>query len=132
MGPYPYEGWDALKNPPVLHEDEAPLKLNVNRPVKMHGRDLLSSQDWSGQFFRYIGDAQPRLVREIHGKVRWWRIPYVIGRLRQDNTINQAHLTALLLVKREEATQEQVEATYACTQGQLDRLNRRITRQYEP
>lgn len=122
--------WDAEAYPPVEHQDQAPLKLTVNKPIKMWANGLLSSQEWSGQFYRYLTPAFDFAADQARGRVNWWHVPYVLERVRQDKRINYVHLVALLAVRVHGLAWDVAFERYHCTNVQLSRLEARITRTY--
>ena len=126
--------WDAEKYPPVEHEETAPLKLTVNKPVKIYGASvgLLSSQEWSGQFYRYLTPAFHYAADKARGRVNWWHVPSIITRLQRDSSVKLNQSQALLAVRVQGVAWPVAFDRYHCTAAQLGRLEERIRRQYQP
>src|SRR5581483_3059078 len=91
--------WDADRNPPVQHEETAPTKLTVNQPTKMWASGLLSSQEWSGPFTRYIAPAFDYAADQARQQSNWWTYAYILERLQHEQRIPANHLEALLAVR---------------------------------
>lgn len=123
--------WNALQNPAIVHEDHAPLKLHVNKPVPLARKDLLTGQDYSGQFYRYIDLAFQQANDHEQGRVNWWHLPYVLARISQDETLKQAPLLALLAYRLHSLSWEDALTTYHCQGWQVNRLERHIVRTYQ-
>ena len=122
--------WNALQNPAIQHEDNAPLKLHVNKPVPLARKDLLTGQDYSGQFYRYIDLAFQQAKAKDAGRVNWWHLPYVLARISQDESINRRHLLALLAFRVGGMSWQTTLDTYQCGAQHLKRLERTIIRAY--
>lgn len=131
LGDHPYRAWDADTHPTVEHGDTWPMKLTRNCPTKMWARGLLSSQEYSGQFERYLTGAFEAVVEQRRGSSKiWWTIPYVVSRVQQDTTFPPRVRKALLAVRV-----HGVAWTTACellhvTSSQLARAEAKITKTY--
>lgn len=105
-----------------------------NEPIKLHTREVdgrLGGHKWSGAFAAYIGPLVPTTVAEDKRRVAWWRILYVVNRLRHDERVNQTVLTAFLAFKyREDLDFGDVADRYGVTRAQFGRLDRYATRVY--
>ncbi len=111
------------------------VERGPNEILKLHTRDVefggLGGHKWSKSFASYIGQMRPQSVQEDHHRVSWWRILYVVNRLRQDSRVNQIVLSAYLAFRYEDDLDwPDVVDRYHVTKAQFGALDRYARRVY--